>query len=577
MVPLPLILVVGGDKLALRVTEELCATQGHRVAHIWHPNSEIAAEVERLGAQFLGLAPDDFDSLRAAGVPEAASIMALSDDDRLNLQVALKARDLNPKIRVVLRQFNRQLGRKIAQNLPDCSVVSLSGHAAATYAACAIDSSVFYGVQFPDLDGAIVAFAHRHASVFGEPSKSIADLETEHNVRIVGYNGMDFFATGIIPRPEDELVLFGEIGTLETLAPKREVKAEHRQLRDVVRDMRRNLSAAMRRLDPIMRAVTIVSLVLFVLFTVYYQFVFHKDVFTVIYFVLTTMTSTGYGDITPIDKGPAAMLGANAMMIVGVVMTGIFIAFMAEGFSRAQWVATQGVRKLKHRDHIVVVGTGQTGTRVIDYLVELGKKVVVIDPNPDATIIDRVRNREFTLLTGDGTREEVLEMCNLSQAQSVVALTGNETANLEVALGARARNAELPVVLRVQDETFARLIDHQFGLGTSFSTSELSAPGFAGLSRFPGTRGRIAYGNETYNVGERLQGEVPQPPPAQNCLPLCVYREGQLALINDFAQMKPFDRLLFLVPLSQFKAKPEAALPKVELTSITEHAETFAC
>ncbi len=39
--------------------------------------------------------------------------MALSDDDRLNLQVALKARDLNPHIRVVLRQFNQVLGRKL--------------------------------------------------------------------------------------------------------------------------------------------------------------------------------------------------------------------------------------------------------------------------------------------------------------------------------------------------------------------------------------------------------------------------------------------------------------------------------
>jgi len=103
------------------------------------------------------------------------------------------------------------------------------------------------------------------------------------------------------------------------------------------------------------------------------------------------------------------------------------------------------------------------------------------------------------------------------------------------------------------------LVERQFSLDRSFSTSELSAPGFAGLSRFPGTRGRIAYGDETYNVGERQQGEVPAPPPAQDCIPLCVWRGGTLVLIQDFAEMKPFDRLLFLVPLSQFKAKPVTA------------------
>jgi voltage-gated potassium channel Kch len=575
MVQQPLILVVGGDKLALRVTEELCATAGHRVALMWHHDPEIAAYAEKLGAAFLGFPPNDFDSLHAAGVDEAASIMALSDDDRLNLQVALKARDINPKIRVVLRQFNRQLGRKIAQNLPDCSVVSLSGHAAATFAACAVDRSVFYAVQFPDLDGPLVAFARRPASVFGEiNTQTLAELESTHKIRIVGYNGQDFFVPGIIPRPEDEVVLFGDVQTLESLTPKRAVVIERRPWREVLREIPGTLKTAFRRLDPIIKRVAIVATCLFIAFSTYFNFVYHKDPVTAIYFVLTTMTTTGYGDITPIDKGPLPMLMANGLMIVGTILTGIFIAFMAEGFSRAQYVATQGLRLLKHKDHIIVVGTGQVGTRVIDYLVELRKKVVVIDPSPDTTIVDRVRNRDFTLLTGDATREEVLQMCNLGEAQSVVALTGNETANLEVALGARARNPDLPVIMRVQDETFARLVEHQFSLDHSFSTSELSAPGFAGLSRFPGTRGRIAYGDETYNVGERLQGEVPQPPPAQDCIPLCVWRESGLVLINDFGQMRPFDRLLFLVPLSQFKAKPPAPTTEPEDAAEMETAAT---
>ena len=67
--------------------------------------------------------------------------MALAEDDRVNLQVALKARDINPKIRVVLRQFNRTLARKIEQNLPNCSVLSLASHAAATIVGAALDQS----------------------------------------------------------------------------------------------------------------------------------------------------------------------------------------------------------------------------------------------------------------------------------------------------------------------------------------------------------------------------------------------------------------------------------------------------
>jgi hypothetical protein len=108
--------------------------------------------------------------------------------------------------------------------------------------------------------------------------------------------------------------------------------------------------------------------------------------------------------------------------------------------------------------------------------------------------------------------------------------------------------------MRVQDETFAESIGRQFEAIRSFSTTTLAAPAFAMLSRFPGTRARIAIGDEEYNVGERLQGEVPQPPPADHCIPLAVWRKGRFVHIDAFEEMEPYDRLLFLVPLSQFKS-----------------------
>ena len=86
----------------------------------------------------------------APGSTEAVTILALSRDDQLNLHAALRARDANPRIRIVLRQFNRTLARKIEQNLPDCSVLSLAWHSAATYAASALDPSCFRGLQFPE-------------------------------------------------------------------------------------------------------------------------------------------------------------------------------------------------------------------------------------------------------------------------------------------------------------------------------------------------------------------------------------------------------------------------------------------
>jgi voltage-gated potassium channel Kch len=234
---------------------------------------------------------------------------------------------------------------------------------------------------------------------------------------------------------------------------------------------------------------------------------------------------------------------------------------LTSALTRAQFNATQGLRKIRARDHIIICGAGSVGTTVIDYLSALGKRLVVIDQAPDALLIEASRYKSFDVLTGDATRDQTMDLSSVSNAHSLVVLTDSDTANLEVVLGARARNPDIPAILRVQEAAFAESIARQFGITTAFSTSALAAPAFAGLSRFPGTRGRIAFGNDEYTVGERLQGEVPAPPPAANCIPLCVWRKREFLLINDFGEMEPFDRLLFLVPLSQFRTPPK---PKIE-------------
>ena len=70
-------------------------------------------------------------------------------------------------------------------------------------------------------------------------------------------------------------------------------------------------------------------------------------------------------------------------------------------------------------------------------------------------------------------------------------MTDSETANLEVALGALARNNDVPVVMRVHDKPFADSIGRQFDDISTYSTAALAAPVFAMISRFPKTRGGI--------------------------------------------------------------------------------------
>ena len=75
---------------------------------------------------------------------------------------------------------------------------------------------------------------------------------------------------------------------------------------------------------------------------------------------------------------------------------------------------------------------------VIDLLLDFGKPLVVVERTPDASLVERARDRGFDLLTGDASRDDTLDLCNLGAAHSLVALTNVDTLNLEIALGGRA-------------------------------------------------------------------------------------------------------------------------------------------
>ena len=550
---------MGGDAFAIRVCEELLLTQGHRVTLLWVHDPELGAKLDRLGCEYLPHGPNDHDALRLAGVAEAVSIMTLSDDDRLNLQVALKARDLNPSIRVVIRQFNQVLGRKLEQNLPNCSVLSLSSHSAATFVGTALDPTCFYALQFPDLDGVQTGFAERSAAELGVAGLTVAEAQRRLRVRIVALDGRTAILPGHRVEPEQRVTVFACIEQLLAAGRPQTTfvveRRRHHALRLWVALTKR--VRGLRTMDPILARVIGAALAVFLAAVVYFALALGRDPLTAFYFVATTFTTTGYGDVTPLGNGPA-MVVAGLLMFVGLAASGIFIAFATSALTRAQFTAMQGLRQIRTRGHVIVCGSGNVGTRVIGHLRALRQRIVVIEPQPGPALIEMSRRRHIELLTADATRDETLDRCNIASARAAIAVTNNDTANLEIALGVRARNPNLPVVMRAQDDAFAESIARQFGSIRTHSTRALAAPAFAMLSRFPGTRGRITIGAEEYNVGERLQDERPEPPPADDCIPLGVWRKGGFCHIDAFAEMEPFDRLLFLVPLSQFKVPPAA-------------------
>ncbi len=563
-----MMIIVGGDALALSTARELCLVPGYRVVVLWPEDAEFARAAAAVGAVFVTGRPDSRDGLEAAGVTEAISILALSRDDQLNLQAALRARDANPRIRIVLRQFNRTLAAKIEQNLANCSVLSLAWHSAATYAAVALDPSCFCGLQFPEPDGPLTGFAMRLAEDDRIAGHNIVRAEQALRVRIVAIDGAtEIGADETIPAGA-RLVCYGPLDRLLASASRRVTVESRPSLARRLRGLLRHWHGRLRRIDPYIAGFIAAVLVLFALGTWYFRHSFESDWLTAAYFVMSTMTTTGFGDIAPDHSRPFDLAMAMVLMLLGTVFTGLFIVFAAARLTRGQWVRMQGLRPIRRRGHIVICGAGSIGTGVIDLLLEFDYPIVVVEQRPDAALVERARDRGFDLLTGDASRDDTLDLCNLEAAHSLIALTNVDTLNLEIALGARARNPSMPIVLRIAEAAFAEAIARHFDFQTTFSVAALAAPVFAGLSRLPGARGRIAFDGREFGIAEIVIGPTIESELLRLAIPLAAAEDGgDFALSRDFAGLRPGTRALILVPLAPFREGRESVGAMLERVS----------
>ncbi len=88
------------------------------------------------------------------------------------------------------------------------------------------------------------------------------------------------------------------------------------------------------------------------------------------------------------------------------------------------------------KGHVVVCGLGDMGARLAGALLEAGHRVVGVERDPSNPAIARLRRQGALVLEGDARDTEVLRRARIDRAGYVVALTGADDANAELAIRA---------------------------------------------------------------------------------------------------------------------------------------------
>ena len=131
--------------------------------------------------------------------------------------------------------------------------------------------------------------------------------------------------------------------------------------------------------------------------------------------------------------------------------------------------------------HVIVVGIGHTGLRIVRELTQMGFEVVAVDVGASKESYEALHDVDVPLIAGDGRQEQALETAGLSRASAVVVATSDDHVNLEVTMRVRDMNEEVRLVTRMWDRRLAQQIERFFGVEV-LSASDLAAPAFAGAA-----------------------------------------------------------------------------------------------
>src|SRR4030088_1139055 len=119
-------------------------------------------------------------------------------------------------------------------------------------------------------------------------------------------------------------------------------------------------------------------------------------------------------------------------MFAGVFSVAVLVAFIADLLLSRRFVHSAGRRKAQHlRNHIVVVGLGSFGIRVVTDLYAAGYDVAVIERDDNNRFLSTTADLEIPVIFGDSTLRQTLESARVEVARAVAILTQDDMANIE--------------------------------------------------------------------------------------------------------------------------------------------------
>jgi Trk K+ transport system NAD-binding subunit len=427
----------------------------------------------------------DPNVLRRMGLMEARALVVTTSKDVLNVEIALDAQRMRPDLPIVMRLFDQNLARQLESAFHIRRALGMATVAAPRIAAAATGSEVLGRFSF-DGDELVVAALEvsRHADLVGRRPQDLAAA----NLRLLTRGTRSHRR-----RDDGEAIAADEaLLVLTTQASWDALPGNGLPGARSTADRPSRLRAGLARLwsawtgaSSGLKAVFAVLVSLMSISVLVFRYGMGLSLVDAIYFMVTTLTTTGYGDISVKDQAVWLKIYCSLMMLLGSATIATVYSLITD------WIVTARVRELlgqvpvPETGHVLVAGLGNVGFRVVEELRAAGVPVVVLERNRESPYFGGMQ-QGVPLVVGDARLVSVLEQANIHGARSILAVTGDDAVNLSICLTAKELSPKTRSVVRLFDAEFARKVEQSPLIDAALGASRIAAPKFVASALYPG-------------------------------------------------------------------------------------------
>jgi voltage-gated potassium channel len=184
--------------------------------------------------------------------------------------------------------------------------------------------------------------------------------------------------------------------------------------------------------------------------TVVFHLVEGWSILDSLYVTVQTVTTVGFGDLTP--RTTLGRAFATFFMMVGVGIVLYSLTSVVQAIVHSELFARYGhSRKMnKLRDHFIICGAGRVGSHLIRSLRAVDGVFVVLES--DQKKVEELMDAGIAVLVRDATLEESLIEAGVQHARGLASCLPDDADNVYVVLTARDLNPNIHIVARAAEE-----------------------------------------------------------------------------------------------------------------------------